>query len=184
MLIIKKFFLFVMVALCIGWSFRISQINQNKKQVSVYDMNESIAGEKISVTAVEAHLYNQKEFSNKFSTDESLFESYKSPDGKVLCVCLNVKNISDNDIEWGQIEEWTNCGFESKTWGSTNFPVAGQYLNIYKTDKLYAGNEQLIWYVTLVNPICFKDKTWNSLSINDFRYTVTLFPEKIQIRLE
>ncbi len=66
-----------------------------------------------------------------------------------------------------------------------NFPVAGQYLNIYKMDKLYAGNEQFIWYVTLVNPICFKDKKpGRQISIDDFRYTVTLNPQKIQIRLE
>lgn len=147
-------------------------------------MNESIVREEISVAAVEAHLYEQNEFLHEFSINENLFETYKSPDGKVLCVCLDVKNISNNDIEWTQVEELTNCGFESRTWGSTNFPVAGQYLNIYKTDKLYAGNEQLIWYVTLVNPICFKDETWSSISVEDFRYTMTLIPEKIQIRLE
>lgn len=181
---IKKIILCVLMVLCFGWSFRIAQMNQNKKQVSIYNMNESIDGEEMSVTAVESHLYEQEEFLHKFSIDEDLFETYKSPEGKVLCVCLAVKNISNKDIEWAKIEEWTNCGFESRTWGSTNLPVAGQYLNVYKTDKLYAGNEQLIWYVTLVNPICFKDKTWSSISINDFRYTVTLIPEKIQIRLE
>ncbi len=54
-------------------------------------MNEPIVGEEISVTAVEAHLYEQKDFLNKFSIDEDLFETYKSPNGKVLCVCLNIK---------------------------------------------------------------------------------------------
>ena len=79
--------------------------------------------------------------------------------------------------------EYADVGFETRTWASANTPI-GQNINVFKTDSLNAGQKQDVWYLTTVDPKCFKKKTWNQLRVNDFYYVISLAPEKIRIKME
>ena len=173
--------------LCIAafvWCIKIVNLNRDERGSYQYGMNEEIAGENISVKAVDALYVTQSGFLDHFEIEENIFEQYSTPDGKLICICLEVTNISDKKIEWDQVMEWTYCGFETRTWASTNMSYVEQKMNLFQTDALYPGQTQDIWYATLVNPVCFREETWEELQTDDFRYVLSLAPQKLSIQME
>lgn len=181
---IKKVVFVVLCIFVVTWSFRIDRINTSKTDIYQYDMDEEIRGDNISVKAKKALFLAKEDYIKNFALDGEIFEMYGITDGKIICVCLEVENISEESIEWDRIVEWTYCGFESRTWASTNMAFLVQNVNCFQTDSLAPGESQTIWYATLVNPVCFKSKTWKCLEVDDFGYVISLEPKKLVIRLE
>jgi hypothetical protein len=167
-----------------AWSFKIMILNRGNTVVYQYKMNEEIKGENISIKAVDALFLSQNDFLTYFNIEDNVFELYDTPEGKIICICLEVTNLSNENIEWDNVMSWTYCGFETRTWASTNMSYVEQKMNVFQTDSLYSGQTQAIWYATLVSPVCFKTRTWNELKVEDFDYVLCLTPEKVRIRME
>lgn len=145
-------------------------------------MGGELQGENISIVPLEAHLFSRNDFLEYFHLTEEVLEN-EDENCKLICVCLLVSNITEQDMSWDYVMNATSCGFETKTWASVNMFNIGSKLNIFKDECLRADKSQKIWYVTVVNPICFKSKTWEKLERRDFSYILSLAPEKIKVQL-
>lgn len=181
---IKKVLFVFLYFFGVVWCFKIADINKDQSVLHQYEMNREIRGEDISIKAVDALFLSQKEFLMYFNMEDNIFEEYETLNGKLICICLEITNISNRKIEWDQVMESTGYGFETRTWASTNMSPIGQNINIFQTDSLNVGQTQAVWYATMVNPTCFKRGTWSQLKVNDFYYVLSLAPEKLRIQME
>lgn len=166
------------------WCSRIYGINQTEKKEYIIPMQETYYGESISITPLESHLFDREDFLQYFPIEEEMLSVAGDSNCKFICVCIQVSNLSQQDITWDWVMDVTSCGFETKTWASTNITYIGSKINIFSDDSLQVGQSQKIWYVTIVNPVCFKNETWEQLKCDEFRYVLALGDEKICIQLE
>lgn len=180
----KKIIGLVFCTIIILWCWRIYRINQTQTNEYIIPMLDTYYGKSISITPVESYLLDKEDFLIQFPVDEELLNMVGERESKFICVCVQVTNTSQQNITWDWVMEVTSCGFETKTWGSTNITYIGNKINVFDKESLEIGQSQKIWYVTVVNPICFKDATWKRLKCEDFRYVLALGEEKISIQLE
>ena len=173
----------VICCIMLFWCCRIYSINQTGEGGYRIQMGEELRGENICVVPLEAHLFSRKEFLEFFHLSQELLEN-EAQDCKLICVCLLVSNVTKQDLSWDFVMDITSCGFETKTWASVNMPEIGSRLNIFADECLRADENQKIWYVTAVDPICFKSKTWEKLECKDFSYILSLTPQKAEVQLE
>lgn len=176
----KKIVCWLLLCLFVFWGCRIYSINQCSDNTEYYDMEDVIDYDFMSVQPIESHLYTVEEFYERFGimSEETMGEKY------LLCVSLRVRNLSEEKISWDTVMEHTNCGFETTTWASAIATNETMALNVFYTDALEVNGTQDIWYVTGVNEICFKSKNWECIKEYPFSYVLTLYPEKIKIRLK
>lgn len=180
----KKAVLCIVCCIVLFWCCRIYSINQIRGNEYQIQMGEELQGENISIVPLEAHLFSRYDFLEYFHLTEDVLNENENENCKFICVCLLVSNVTEQDISWDLVMNATSCGFETKTWASTNMSYIGSKLNVFEDECLRANQSQKIWYVTVVNPICFKDKTWGQLECKDFCYVLSLTPEKINVQLE
>lgn len=182
---IKKIALCVMCCAIFFWCYRIYSINQNREPEHRIQMGEELQGENMSIVPIEAHLFSKEDFLEYFHlTEEVLFVNDVYENYRMICVCLSVTNITEQDISWDMVMDATTCGFETKTWGSVSSPYEASYINAFTEECLRAGQSQKIWYVTYVNPVCFKEKTWEQMECKDFSCVLSQESKKISIQLE
>lgn len=182
----RKMLLGVFCVMVLCWCCRIYFVNQMKSNDYQIQMGEEIQKEEIRIEPLAAHLFTEQEFCENFCfKEEDLPENYyEDNDRKLICVCLEVYNTSGQDISWDLVMENTVCGFETKTWATTNDSYIESQLNVFRDECLRAGKKQKIWYAAEVNQICFKEETWKQLRTSDFEYILSLGSEKISVCLE
>lgn len=178
----KKVVLCIICCMILFWCGRIYSINQVREYEHQIQMGESLEREGIRIVPLEAHLFSRNDFLDYFHLTEDVLEM-EDETCKLICVCLAVSNVTEQNLSWDFVMDTTSCGFETKTWASLNASNIGSQLNIFKDECLQADQSQNIWYVTVVNPICFKSKTWKKLECRDFSYILSLAPGKIKVQL-
>lgn len=180
----KRVVLCVLCCAFFFWCCRIYSINQISMHEYKIEMDKELQGKNISICSVDAHLFSRDEFLKYFHLTEDVLNENEDENCKFICVCLLVSNVTEQDISWDLVMEATSCGFETKTWASTNMPYIGSKINVFEDECLRANQSQKIWYVTVVNPVCFKDTTWEQLECKDFCYVLSIKPDRICIQLE
>lgn len=166
------------------WIFRIYSINQFTIPAYELEINQEYKTEKFCIEPVESYFFSMNEFLDYFNLPMDSLEGMDVTNSKLVCICLKVSNVTDKDISWDEVMEFTSNGFETETWGSINMTTIGGKINMFREDCLKSGAEQRIWYITIVNPISFKSVTWENLKCSDFYYVLSLYPRKVKIRLE
>lgn len=180
----NKLLLTMTLSLLLLWSYQICLINSTEPEPYRYKMGQEINGEFITIFPLEAHLYEKEEFLSVFSLEEGTLGESGGEISRYICLRLRIKNISDKEIPWNRLVDEISCGFETDTWASAVMPELNSRLNLLKGSSLAPEQNQDFWFVTGVNASCFRNKTWNSLSLGDFSYVLTLDPVKISIHLE
>ena len=173
--------LIVMCAV-IFWCGRIYSVNSAcSDDTERYEAGEVVPGQDIEMRCMESHIYSVDEYKQRFGDHEVYV---LEPGDRLLCVCLNVRNISGGSLSWDEVMDRTLGGFESVTWFSAVVPGMGQNINIFRSSQLDAGADQDIWYVTMVSRVSFSQKTWDNIKGEEFWYVPALEPVKIMMKLE
>lgn len=178
---LKKCGTFIIVLLIVFWSARIWSINQVSDDTHNYEMNQVIDCGDITICANESFLLTQEEFEKQFELPKGIVDY--SEEARIVGICLVIKNVSDNAIEWDDVIRFIEGGFESRTWASSITPLYGQCINKFYTSNLESGACQEIWFITRVSKMCFKDSTWKNIDCENFYYVLSLSPYKVEIRL-
>lgn len=165
------------------WTQRIISINQDNPTTYNYRLNQSISLDQVTLVPKDAYYLSAQDVMSRFQISGELFESSDVQNSKYILLQSKVVNHSKDDMEWKDVFSEFGSGFETKTWAGQSFSALASKINILKTDKLYAGQEQDIWFVSQVDPGCFKKRTWERLNVSMFRYVLRLEPEKIVIKL-
>lgn len=179
----RKAVLCVIGCIILFWCCRIYSVNQSRESGYQIQMGKEFQGENISIVPLEAHLFSRNDFLDYFHLTEEVMEM-EDENCKIICVCLLVSNITEEDLSWDFVMDQTSCGFETKTWASINTFDIGSKINIFEDACLRKNKSQKVWYVTAVNQICFKNKTWEKLECRDFSYILSLTPKKVKVQLE
>lgn len=175
---------FLLVLFVVFWSARIWSVNQRSSLNTTYDIGQIIDGGDLSICATESLLLTREDFANRFDLPEDIYSDTEvDGDGKIVAVCINVTNTSGEAIEWDEVIDLIECGFETKSWASGMNILYGQYLNRFYSSSLESGASQDIWFATDVNKQCFKEKSWANIDDAQFYYVLSLEPYKVQIRL-
>lgn len=162
------------------WIGKIYSINKTqKKQEIVVEQKTEVIYDDLKIREKESHIYSQRTFGQRYGIDTSYIT-----DGRILCTCLEVSNISDKDKNWDDVLDILNCGFQSDTWAGAIDPCIGQQMNVLSTQRLKMGEKCLLWFSTVMLPVSFKQSTWVDLTDEDFYYVLSLNPEKKMIHLD
>jgi hypothetical protein len=179
----KKLSLVVMSCICIFWISRIYSVNYNAPYVEkTYSMSDTISLDDLDISVAEWQLYTPDQFKQRFLCDVE--DDFYGLETLEIAVCLNIKNASDREIGLDEIDNMTACGFEMDTWCSSVNPFVAQNINKYTSEILEAGETLKIWYVVQVSSVSFKHKNWEKIYDKDFYYVLTLYPEKVRIKLD
>lgn len=181
---IKKVLLWVLLCACVFWSCRIYSINRVKEDVQYYTMQDTIDYDGIDIQPREAGLFTAEEFSDRFRISIEDVKAINGLEGKFICVCLRFTNHTGADISWDTLMYNAGEGFETTTWCSAPIPGFGAYMNVFRAETFEAGAVQDIWFVTNVDKSCFKQKNWEHIGEYPFYYVLSLWPEKIKIKLD
>ena len=176
----KKVIPLIFICLTFFWASKIYSINQHKPEAIVFDIGETVDCGDLELHFDESHLDDLDEFNNRFGVEYN----NNSGECKLLSVCIDVKSKSDADIEWDDVFRFLECGFESPVWGSVMNPEIDSAINTFHSDCLAPGESQKIWFVSPVNKVCFKEKSWERIDENQYYYVLSLSPKKIAVRLK
>ncbi|MEE0036012.1 MAG: hypothetical protein UEY44_06905 [Coprococcus sp.] len=182
---IKKLVCILFAGIALFWCYRIWSINSGADEVKRFEfaMNQDIQGEKVKLKAVKAGYISIDEAQEMFSIGNSL-----ALDGnieqKVVYVCIEAVNTSDIAIDWSDLMEWIECGFETNAWSGVSLGFITQSSNVFYTESFEPGQTQDIWFATLVDSSVFKEKNWKQLNVHDFYYVLSISPDRMRIRLE
>ncbi len=180
----KKVVFCIIFCVFLYWCGRIYSINQTQETSHYVQMGEEFEIDGISVVSLEAQLFSRSDFLEYFQLEEDVLNESEDRACKLICTCLLVSNHTERDMSWDEVMNITSCGFQTRTWSSLNMSYIGGALNVFEEESLRKNGSQRIWYVAVVNPICFKDKTWEQLKSSDFCYVLSLAPQKVNIQLE
>lgn len=176
----KKLMTAIVLCVLVFWTGRIYSINRKPQMVTYYIIGDIIDCGDLELSFVESHLDNPEEFEKRFAID-----GFSNIDGdfKMISICIDVTNKSDNDIGWEEVFEFIECGFESPVWASSIDPMVGAQVNVFQSETLKQGATQSIWFLTEVNKSNFRAKSWDTVDDYQYVYVLTLFPHKIAVRL-
>jgi len=177
----KKVLSVILVCVVVFWAGRIYSINQSSPVTTFYNIGDAVDCGDLELYMVESHLDDLDEFNDRFKTDYS----YGS-DGecKYISICIDVTNTSDSDIHWDQIFGFLTKGFESQGWGSEVDINIMSKINVFNDDFLNSGSSQKIWFVTTVNKVCYKERSWVNIYDRPFFYVLSPAPHKTVVRLD
>lgn len=176
----KKLMTAIVLCVLVFWTGRIYSINRKPQMVTYYSIGDIIDCGDLELSFVESHLDNPEEFEKRFAID-----GFSNIDGdfKMISICIDVTNKSDNDIGWEEVFEFIECGFESPVWASSIDPMVGAQVNVFQSETLKQGATQSIWFLTEVNKSNFRAKSWDTVDDYQYVYVLTLVPQKIAVRL-
>lgn len=169
---------------CFGafWFGKIYSVNKTqKKSEIVLDKEDELLYGGLKITEKESHIYKEKEFERKYDID--LDYDYDE-NGRILCTCLEVTNISDQNKTWQDVLDMIDGGFQSDTWASSITPSIGQQMNILPAEGLNKNSSYKLWFSTTMLPVSFKKSTWNHLADEEFYYVLSMPSDKIMIHLD
>lgn len=160
---------------------RVIWINNKFKRVSEdVALGEDVYINNLCITANEACLLSKVEYAKKFNIDANNIDIYSD---KYVCVQLTIRNVSNSNVLLGDIGTEIGVGFETDTWASVYNAQQGGLINIYKKESIEPEESITMWMVTGINKKCFKNKTWKKISINDFRFVLSLEPLSVKVKL-
>ncbi len=176
----KKVIPLVLICLAFFWVSKIYSINLYKPEATIFDIGQTVDCGDLELHFDESHLDDPDEFSKRFGVE------YDGNFGecKLLSVCIDVTSRSDADIEWDDVFNFLECGFESSVWGSVMNPDIDRQINILNGECLAPGDSQKIWFVSPVNKVCFKERSWERIDEYQYYYVLSLSPRKIAVRLK
>lgn len=175
----KKAIAITMICVLFFWVGRIYNINQNPPITTYYNIGDTIQCGDLELSFSESHIDELKEFNERFGNDYSTNDEIR-----IISICINVTNKSNNDINWDDVMDFLGCGFESSVWASAIDPNLGSMVNRFSKRSLASGKTQKIWFLSQINKICFKDTSWNKLNSFQFSYVLSLSPSKIAVRVK
>ncbi len=180
----KKIALYAVCCALLLWCCRIYSVNRVEgEREYIMQLGETLQAEGMDIVPLEAHLFSQEEYLEYFGlTQDKLVES--DTNSRIICVCLSVTNTTERDMSWDVVMDKTTGGFETKTWGSMSSPYEGREINVFMDECLRSSQSQNVWYVTSVNPICFRERTWKRMECKDFCYVLQQASGKTVIELE
>ncbi len=178
---LKTFIRVIVMCVAIFWCGRIYSINSNcEDNVDIYMNGESIDISGLELSCMDADIYDVSEYKLCFGVD---YVNVLSPDDKIICVCVNVKNISDSNLTWDYVLQSMLGGFETVTWGSAIDFSAIQDVNEFDGEGLKSGDEKKIWCQTNLSQVSFNKHTWKDVEEEEFYYVPVIEPVKIMMKL-
>ena len=176
----KKFLSSFAVCLIVFWIGRIVSINQNRPSVTYYNIGDTVDCGDIQLQFLESHIDNSSEFIKRFGVDYNNEEG----DYKMVSICIEVTNQSNQDISWSEIFSFLEGGFESSVWASAVDADVTPKINIFDNASLVSGETQKIWFLTEINKACFKESSWKNVEDSQYLYVLSLVPQKTAVRLD
>ena len=167
------------------WIVRVLYVNKKYSADTVYlNMNTQIDFGDYIIIPEESKLLSVNEFESYFGLNmEDFSELGINETDKIICLRLHIRNTSGHTLEWRDVLSECGEGFETITWGSSYEMMLGRIINILYEDSFGANCEIDYWLVTPVSKISFKKVTWENLSVDDFMFTFSLYPNSVKIRL-
>ena len=175
----KKVIATFSICLFILWTARIISINQNPPVTTYYNIEDTLDCGNLYIRFVESHLDDPNKFKERFGVDSD----NSCGEHKVLSICIEVTNKSNENADIDEVKEFLECGFESLSWSSAINPETTKQINGTDGKSIAPGKKQKIWFVTEVNKVCFKNSSWENIDEIPFTYVLTLSPHKIAVRL-
>lgn len=176
----KKIILMLVICVVLFWCGRIHSINQISPIINYHDIGDVMECGDLKLYFAESYLDDPNEFNNRFGIDYVPLED----EYKMLSICIEVTNVSDNNIEWSNIFGFLEYGFESSVWASSVDPMVGPSINKFSSEYLSPGESQKIWFSTEIQKVCFRESSWENIDDYQYLYVLTLVPQKIVVRLE
>ena len=176
----KRIISMLVICAVLFWCGRIYSINQISPIIYYYDIGDVLECGDLELYFAESYLDDPNEFNNRFGIDYVPLED----EYKMLSICIEVTNVSDDNIKWNDIFGFLEYGFESSVWASSVDPMVGPSINKFSSEYLSAGESQKIWFSTEIQKACFKDSSWDNVDDYQYLYVLTLVPHKIAVRLE
>ena len=178
---LKTFICVIIACVVIFWCGRIYSINSScEDNVKIYKSGDSVNISGLEISCIDAGIYDVGEFKSRFRADSV---NVLSPDDKIICVCVNVKNISDCNLAWDFVLQSMLGGFETVTWGSAIDFSALQDVNEFEGEELKAGDEKKVWCQTNLSQVSFSEHTWERVEEEGFYYVPVVEPVKIMMKL-
>lgn len=175
----KKNIATILIFLFVFWIGKIYNINQTRKVVTFYDIGDTADCGDLDLYFVESHLDEQDDFNKRFGIDYSVTGEHK-----MISVCIEVTNKSKGNIEWAEVIDFLECGFESQVWASAIDTTVSPMINIFNTDCLKPGMSQKIWFAAEINKACFRNESWKHIDEYQYLYVLSLTPHKTAVRLK
>lgn len=175
----RKTVTILVLSIMLFWIFRIYSINQNKPEVTYYCIGDTADCGDLELYFAESHLDSPDEFAERFDVD---FENIDG-DYRMISLCIEVTNKSVEEIEWENIFDFLECGFESSVWASAVDPFIMSQVNRFNSNYLYPQKKQKIWFLTEVNSVCYRDESWANINDFQYNYVLSLVPKKTAVRL-
>ena len=170
----------LIICVIVFWCGRIYSINQIRPVKTYYDIGDTLDCGDLELYFAESYLDDPYDFNNRFGIDYTPLED----EYKMISICIEVTNISDDDIGWSEILGFLEYGFESPVWSSSIDPIAGSSINRFSREYLVPGESQRIWFSTEVQKACFTNSSWRNIDDYQYSYVLTLVPNKIAVRLD
>lgn len=176
----KKIILLLVVCVIVFWCGRIFSINQISPVNTYYNIGDTIDCGDLRLYFAESYLEDPSQFNDRFGIQNTVLEN----DYKMISICIEVTNLSDENIGWNEIFLFLEYGFESSVWASSIDPMVGPSMNRLRGEYLAPGESQKIWFATEIQKVCFKNSTWEKVDDYQYFYVLTSTPQKIAVTLE
>lgn len=177
----KKVIAVVIFCIIAFWIVRIISINLNPPLTEYYNIGDKLELNGIEFLFLESHLEDPEEFTARTGIS---FENDINCECKLISLCIEVTNKSNEDFEWDYVIDCLNADFESpECWSSACNPDLLYALNEFRSDSLYPGVSQKIWFTSVVNEICFKEKAWKKIEEYKFIYVLSCFKNRTAVRI-
>ena len=177
----RNILILVVSCFVVIWIGRIYSINQVTPISTFFHIGEHVDCGDIELLFVESHLDNPEVFNNRFNVDCDIDTD---DEYKLISICIEVTNTSDNDIGWDSIFQFLDYGFESTVWASSINTTLGASINRLNSECLSPGQSQRLWFIAKVQKTCFKETSWNSINDYQFYYVLSTNPSKVAVILE
>lgn len=177
----RKVITIIVICLSALWAVRIVLINQNPPVTDYYNIGDKVEFRGTEVLFCESHLEDPEEFKARTGID---YDNGDVGVCKLVSVCFEVTNKSDKDIKWDSLMEWFDGGFVSpECWCTAYESKIMQELNMFRGERFSPGEKQKIWFVAIVNKLCFKEKAWERINEREFLYILYCFTNKTAVRI-
>ncbi len=177
----KKAIVLLLLCLVVFWLGRIISINQNPPIITYYSIGDTVDYGDLELFFAESHFDELSEFNNRFGCN---YENEYKGECKMISICIEVTNKTEQNINWNDIILYIGLGFKSKVWGSAPNAELLPVINKFDNEGLGSGKMQKIWLAAVISDLCFKHKTWEHLTDYQYYYMLPSSPQKIAVRLK
>lgn len=175
----KRWIVFFTLMALLLWGIRVVNLNREKGEDTHYiELGEEFYYGDIAIKAETFLMLEPEAYEAYFDVEEELEETEK-----VVCLKFRLRNDGTENASWEDVSAAMGEGFVCRGWCSSYDPFMTGKLNVFRTESLEAGTETEYWMVTSVSKICFREKTWETISEMEFEYVMQMYPGAVRIRL-